>query len=136
MGNKRVLLPAEEVDVMAQKYEFQLIKCTYFFTITCQFVYIKVNIMVLSCNFVYVCVVAPHLTGFMLKLFVKLLEAPVFGPFITDHLKKQNHINEVLIWIVFITRPYDITTIQFCFINVIRILIICSRVHFMDLRNV
>lgn len=65
MGNKRVLLPAEQVDVSAQKYEFQQIK-------------------------------SPHLTGFMLKLFVKLLEAPVIGPFITHHLKQQNGINEVL----------------------------------------
>lgn len=107
MGNKRVLLPAEEVDVMSQKYEFQQIKCTGSFIIICQFVSVKVIFMVLSWNFVYICVVAPHLTGFMLKLFVKLLEAPVFGPFITDHLKKQNHINEVLILIVFITCLHD-----------------------------
>lgn len=30
MGKKRVLLPAEEVDVMSQKYEFQQIKGFYF----------------------------------------------------------------------------------------------------------
>lgn len=67
--------------------------------------------MVLGWIFVYMCVAAPHLTGFMLKLFVKLLEAPVVGPFITDQLKKQNHINEVVILIVFITCLYDITII-------------------------
>lgn len=40
-------------------------------------------------------IAAPHLTGFMLKLFVKLVEAPGIGAFILNQMKKQNKINEV-----------------------------------------
>ncbi|KAL5704732.1 hypothetical protein ACHQM5_023118 [Ranunculus cassubicifolius] len=39
---------------------------------------------------------APHLSGFGLKLFVKLLEAPVIGTFLTNHLKIQNRIVQEL----------------------------------------
>lgn len=33
---------------------------------------------------------APHLAGLSLKLFVKLVEAPLIGPSIMSYLKKQN----------------------------------------------
>ncbi|GMI83740.1 fatty acid amide hydrolase [Hibiscus trionum] len=39
---------------------------------------------------------APHLTGLMLKLFVKMAEAPVIGSLIMSSLKKQNGIVEML----------------------------------------
>ncbi|MBA0751517.1 hypothetical protein Gogos_000435 [Gossypium gossypioides] len=39
---------------------------------------------------------APHLTGLMLKLFVRMVEAPVLGSLIMSFLKKQNKIVEML----------------------------------------
>ncbi|XP_022867204.1 fatty acid amide hydrolase-like [Olea europaea var. sylvestris] len=39
---------------------------------------------------------APHLTGFRLKLFVKLLEAPLVGSLIISNLKKENKMVEIL----------------------------------------
>ncbi|QCD76617.1 aspartyl-tRNA [Vigna unguiculata] len=39
---------------------------------------------------------APHLTGFIFRLFVRILEAPLIGPIIIDVLKKQNKIEEIL----------------------------------------
>ncbi|KDP35945.1 hypothetical protein JCGZ_09917 [Jatropha curcas] len=39
---------------------------------------------------------APHLTGLGFKLFVKILEAPVIGPLIISHLRKQNKMDEML----------------------------------------
>ncbi|KAL2454948.1 Fatty acid amide hydrolase [Abeliophyllum distichum] len=39
---------------------------------------------------------APHLTGFSLKLFVKLLEAPGIGSLIISRLKKENKMVEML----------------------------------------
>ncbi|KAK1402114.1 Fatty acid amide hydrolase [Heracleum sosnowskyi] len=65
MAKKRVLLPADEVDIKAAKYEPELTK-------------------------------APHMTGLMLKLAVKLVEAPVIGSFILGYMKKQNNMNEML----------------------------------------
>ncbi|KAJ4830995.1 hypothetical protein Tsubulata_036321 [Turnera subulata] len=58
MGNKRVLVPAEEVDLSLVKYEPQVIP-------------------------------ARHLTGWMFKLFVKMLEMPVIGPFMVSNMHKQ-----------------------------------------------
>lgn len=40
-------------------------------------------------------IAAPHLTGFRLKLFVKLLEAPLVGSLIISNLKKENKMVEV-----------------------------------------
>ncbi|XP_059647945.1 fatty acid amide hydrolase isoform X2 [Cornus florida] len=65
MGNKRVMLPASEVDLTAVKYEPEVIK-------------------------------APHLTGLALKLFVRLVEAPLIGSLILSSLKKQNQMVEML----------------------------------------
>ncbi|XP_021903832.1 fatty acid amide hydrolase-like [Carica papaya] len=65
MGKKRVMLPANEVDLSTVKYEPEVIK-------------------------------APHLTGLIFKLFVKLVEAPVIGSLIIAVLKKQNKIVEML----------------------------------------
>ncbi|XP_074328009.1 fatty acid amide hydrolase isoform X1 [Apium graveolens] len=65
MGKKRVLLPADEVDIKAEKYQPELTK-------------------------------APHITGLMLRLAVKLVEAPVVGSFIISYLKNQNNMNEML----------------------------------------
>ncbi|KAK4491180.1 hypothetical protein RD792_001911 [Penstemon davidsonii] len=39
---------------------------------------------------------APHLTGFWLKFFVKLLEAPLIGSLIISNLKKENKMIEML----------------------------------------
>ncbi|OIT26725.1 PREDICTED: fatty acid amide hydrolase-like [Nicotiana attenuata] len=39
---------------------------------------------------------APHLTGAWFKFFVKLIEAPVIGSLIMNHLKNENKINEML----------------------------------------
>ncbi|KAG8368550.1 hypothetical protein BUALT_Bualt15G0057200 [Buddleja alternifolia] len=39
---------------------------------------------------------APHLTGFWLKLFVKLLESPMIGSLIISNLKKENKMIEML----------------------------------------
>ncbi|XP_061370840.1 fatty acid amide hydrolase-like, partial [Gastrolobium bilobum] len=39
---------------------------------------------------------APHLTGFMFRLFVKILETPLIGPLIVNSLKKENKFNELL----------------------------------------
>ncbi|KAJ8764730.1 hypothetical protein K2173_009115 [Erythroxylum novogranatense] len=39
---------------------------------------------------------APRLTGWMIKLFVRMLEAPVVGPLIISKLKKQNKMDELL----------------------------------------
>ncbi|XP_020229982.1 fatty acid amide hydrolase-like isoform X2 [Cajanus cajan] len=38
---------------------------------------------------------APHLTGFVFRFFVRILEAPLIGPIIINYLKKQNKINQV-----------------------------------------
>ncbi|XP_042519353.1 fatty acid amide hydrolase-like isoform X1 [Macadamia integrifolia] len=65
MGKKRVMLPVEEVDLTAIKYEHEAIQ-------------------------------APHLTGFALKFFVWLLEAPLVGSLILYLLKKQNRTIEEL----------------------------------------
>ncbi|KAM7482372.1 hypothetical protein LguiB_006955 [Lonicera macranthoides] len=64
MGKKRILLPANEVDLTAVKYEPELIQ-------------------------------APHLTGYSLKFFVKLIEAPLIGPLIIHYIKKQNKMVEL-----------------------------------------
>ncbi|XP_042493571.1 fatty acid amide hydrolase-like [Macadamia integrifolia] len=65
MGKKRAMLPVEDVDLTAVKYEREDIK-------------------------------APHLTGFKLKLFVWLAEAPLIGSLIVSSLKKQNGMDEML----------------------------------------
>ncbi|CAI9104157.1 OLC1v1002782C1 [Oldenlandia corymbosa var. corymbosa] len=39
---------------------------------------------------------APHLTGTSMKLFVKLIEAPLIGPMITTYLKNENRMVEML----------------------------------------
>ncbi|KAF8389143.1 hypothetical protein HHK36_025836 [Tetracentron sinense] len=65
MGKKRVMLPMEDVDLTAVKYEREVIQ-------------------------------APHLTGFALKLFVWVVEAPLIGSLIMSFLKKQNKIVQLL----------------------------------------
>ncbi|XP_023554664.1 fatty acid amide hydrolase [Cucurbita pepo subsp. pepo] len=40
---------------------------------------------------------APHLAGFLFKLFVGILEMPVIGSFVVSMLKKQNKIEELLL---------------------------------------
>ncbi|KAL3723968.1 hypothetical protein ACJRO7_036046 [Eucalyptus globulus] len=59
MGKKRVMLPAEELDLSAVKYEPEFIN-------------------------------APHLTGLMFRLFVKILEASLIGPAIISNMKKKS----------------------------------------------
>lgn len=41
--------------------------------------------------------VAPHLTGFWLKFFVKILETPLIGSLVISHLKKENKMIEVCV---------------------------------------
>ncbi|KAF5731892.1 Amidase [Tripterygium wilfordii] len=65
MGKKRVMLPANSIDLSAVKYEPEVIQ-------------------------------APHLTGFLFKLFIKIIEAPFIGSLIISHLKKQNKMVETL----------------------------------------
>ncbi|CAL0309482.1 unnamed protein product [Lupinus luteus] len=65
MGNKRVMVPAEEVDLSSIKYQPQSIQ-------------------------------APHVTGFLFRLFVRILEAPLLGPFIISILKKDNEFDQIL----------------------------------------
>ncbi|PKA57882.1 Fatty acid amide hydrolase [Apostasia shenzhenica] len=65
MVKKRVMLPVEEVDISAVKYQPQAIS-------------------------------APHLTGFALKLFTWLVEAPLIGSVILSVLKKQNGYTQLL----------------------------------------
>ncbi|XWS68189.1 hypothetical protein CRYUN_Cryun04dG0069800 [Craigia yunnanensis] len=65
MGKKRVMVPAEKLDLSTVKYEHEVIQ-------------------------------APHLTGLMLKLFVRIVEAPVIGSLIISYLKKQNKMVEML----------------------------------------
>ncbi|KAK6253358.1 hypothetical protein QUC31_015078 [Theobroma cacao] len=65
MGKKRVMVPAEKLDLSTVKYEHEEIQ-------------------------------APHLTGLMLKFFVRVIEAPVIGSFIISFMKKQNKMVELL----------------------------------------
>lgn len=46
-------------------------------------------------KFDFYLVAAPHLAGFLFKLFVGILEMPVIGSFVVSILKKQNKIVEV-----------------------------------------
>ncbi|XP_027361730.1 fatty acid amide hydrolase isoform X2 [Abrus precatorius] len=39
---------------------------------------------------------APHLAGFMFRLFVRILETPVIGPTLINYLKKDNKFDEIL----------------------------------------
>ncbi|XP_057976848.1 fatty acid amide hydrolase [Malania oleifera] len=74
MGKKRVMLPVEEVDLTAVKYEPEVIQ-------------------------------APHLTGYWLKLFVKIVETPLIGYLVVQYLKKQNKLSELLEDTVIPERP-------------------------------
>ncbi|KAJ0970503.1 hypothetical protein J5N97_023380 [Dioscorea zingiberensis] len=65
MGKKHFLLPVEEVDISAVKYQPESIQ-------------------------------APHLTGFMLRLFVWISEAPLLGSLVMSLLKRQNHVTQLL----------------------------------------
>ncbi|XVF01457.1 hypothetical protein REPUB_Repub04eG0091000 [Reevesia pubescens] len=65
MGKKRVMVPADKLDLSTVKYEHEVIQ-------------------------------APHLTGLMFKLFVRIIEAPLIGSLIISILKKQNKMVEML----------------------------------------
>ncbi|KNA08876.1 hypothetical protein SOVF_158690 [Spinacia oleracea] len=65
MVKKKVLIPADEVDLTTVKYQYDQI-------------------------------VAPHITGAVLGLFVTMAEAPVIGPLIISYLRKQNNMVELL----------------------------------------
>ncbi|KAM0932199.1 putative hydrolase [Dioscorea sansibarensis] len=73
MGKKRFLLPVEEVDISAVKYQPEPIQ-------------------------------APHLTGFMLRLFVWIAEAPLLGSLVLSFLKRQNNVTQLL-WSTVIPEP-------------------------------
>lgn len=55
---------------------------------------------------VALCFVAPKLTGFTLKLFVWLVESPIFGPWILSALKEKNKFTQV--WFFTVKNPYPI----------------------------
>ncbi|KAK6945877.1 Amidase signature domain [Dillenia turbinata] len=65
MGKRRVLVPAEELDLSTVKYEHEEYK-------------------------------VPHLTGYTLGIFVKILETPLIGNLIINYMKKQNKFDELL----------------------------------------
>ncbi|XP_060667401.1 fatty acid amide hydrolase isoform X4 [Ziziphus jujuba] len=65
MGKKRVMVPVQEVDMSAVKYQQEDFQ-------------------------------APHLTGFVFKLFVWIIETPLIGPLIVSFVKKQNKFDELL----------------------------------------
>ncbi|XVF44907.1 hypothetical protein PTKIN_Ptkin02bG0160900 [Pterospermum kingtungense] len=65
MGKKRVMVPAEKLDLSTVKYEHEDVQ-------------------------------APHLTGLIFKLFVRIVETPVIGSLIISSLKKQNKVVEML----------------------------------------
>ncbi|KAJ3679792.1 hypothetical protein LUZ60_016070 [Juncus effusus] len=48
---------------------------------------------------------APHLTGFFLKLFIWMMESPLFGPTIISSLKAQNKMNQLLRYTVIPEQP-------------------------------
>lgn len=109
------MLPATEVDLTAVKYDqgqiegnfnvhvavfyclyqFELESTAQIFMIKCIdaffFFFLKFW-FVMDWNGMYV---APHLTGLTLKVMVWLLEFPLIGSFIINHMKKQNKMDEV-----------------------------------------
>ncbi|KAL2342026.1 hypothetical protein Fmac_009966 [Flemingia macrophylla] len=48
---------------------------------------------------------APHLTGFVFRFFVRLLEAPLIGPVLMNYLKKENRIDQLLQYTVIPEEP-------------------------------
>lgn len=62
---KKVMLPADEVDLATVKYQNEIIE-------------------------------APHLTGYWLKFFVRVVESSIIGPLIISHMKKKNKMVEML----------------------------------------
>ena len=89
MAKKRVMVPAEEVDLSTVKYEPEAIQGRLHTQISYKYE--------LGFVFLRVCglFAAPHLTGFVFKLFVRIVEAPVIGSLIISYLKKQNRIVQV-----------------------------------------
>lgn len=78
----------DEVELAAAKYQYEEIEGL-------------LSIFYFSDEWIWDCFLwefstaAPHLTGIGLKLFVRLLEAPLFGSLILSHLKKKNKMMEV-----------------------------------------
>jgi hypothetical protein len=92
MAKRYVMVPAEEVDLSTVKYDSEAIQGREHTQIS--------YTQVLAMNwglFSNVCglLAAPHLTGFVFKLFVRIIEAPVIGSLIVSHLKKQNRFVQV-----------------------------------------
>ncbi|KAL0863048.1 hypothetical protein Bca101_042166 [Brassica carinata] len=75
MGKYKVMKPAKEVDVSGVKYKEEDIKGSLY-----------------NADFDSL---PPHLTGFMFKLFVNMLETPLIGSAIVDSLKKNNGMTEM-----------------------------------------
>ncbi|KAH7518856.1 hypothetical protein FEM48_Zijuj09G0215600 [Ziziphus jujuba var. spinosa] len=89
MRKKRVMVPVEEV-LSAVKYEeeefqgnFQIY--SYIADLRCTGHELEMNIE------------APHMTGFLLKLVVCIIETPLIGPLVISFLRKQNKFDE-LVW--------------------------------------
>lgn len=92
----------EDVDLSSVKYEPEVIQGVIhsFIPLVCFFCKqnsLQLNFPVSSSNiwidlFFFA---APHLTGFVFRLFVRILEAPLIGPFLMTILKKENKIDEV-----------------------------------------
>ncbi|XP_042477799.1 fatty acid amide hydrolase-like [Macadamia integrifolia] len=97
MGKKRVMLPVEEVDLTAVKYEHEAIQGGVFSRMGNKRVMLPVEeVDLMAVKYEYKAIQAPHLTGFALKFFVWLLEAPLVGSLILCLLKKHNRMIEEL----------------------------------------
>ena len=103
MGKKRVMLPAKDVDLSSIKYEREVVQgnLTGLFCNQAEFAVSDTNIwfhfLSFFLLFVYLFLAAPHLTGFVFRLFVRILELPLIGPIIINVLKKQNKIDQVCV---------------------------------------
>lgn len=97
MAKKRVMVAVESIDISAVKYEQEEIKGQWLSPkLNDQHSTLIVTWNLTRLNWVFFSVfVAPHLTGFFLKLFVWIVEAPMIGSVIISFLKKQNKMTQV-----------------------------------------
>lgn len=89
MGKKRVMTPAKDVDLSSIKYEREIVQGNFILLLLLQLSW------VFSFYYWHLFFAAPHLTGFVFRLFVRIIEAPVIGPIIMNILKKENKMDEV-----------------------------------------
>ena len=108
MGKYKVMKPAQEVDVSAVKYKEEDIKGWFYAlaklaihmnTYAGQDLDCRISFVPFLHGGLFVIFAAPHLTGFLFKLFVNMLETPLIGSSIVDSLKKNNGMTEVRFYI-------------------------------------